>query len=81
MLALRPGCECCDVDLAPDSPEARICTYECTFCAGCVEHCLDGVCPNCTGNFVVRPIRPTFLLEKDPPSTERVVQTGLHRSR
>lgn len=79
MLALRPSCECCDRDLAPDSPDARICTYECTFCAACVQRCLDGRCPNCTGNFVPRPVRPAFLLEKDPPSTERVFQAGLHR--
>ncbi len=79
MLELRPSCECCDVDLPPASPEARICTYECTFCADCVEGCLDGTCPNCTGTFVPRPIRPAFLLEKDPPGTERVFQAGLHR--
>jgi hypothetical protein len=81
MLELRPGCECCDADLPVDSPEARICTYECTFCGDCVEHCLKGTCPNCTGNFVPRPIRPAFLLEKDPPSVERVFQQGLHKPR
>lgn len=79
MLAIRPNCECCDRDLPPASELARICTYECTFCADCVEGCLSGVCPNCTGNFVPRPIRPAFLLEKDPASTERVFQAGLHR--
>jgi uncharacterized protein len=51
MLELRPSCECCDRDLPPDSPHARICTYECTFCAECVETRLHGVCPNCGGNF------------------------------
>jgi hypothetical protein len=80
MLELRPGCECCDRDLPPDSPDARICTYECTFCADCVEHCLDGVCPNCGGNFVPRPIRPPAALAKDPAGTERVFQPGLHRT-
>ncbi|MFL6157217.1 MAG: DUF1272 domain-containing protein [Marmoricola sp.] len=80
MLELRPSCECCDTDLAVDSPDARICTYECTFCADCVELCLRGTCPNCTGSFVPRPVRPAFLLEKDPPSTVRVFQAGLHRS-
>lgn len=79
MLALRPSCECCDRALPPDDVEARICTYECTFCADCVEYCLHDVCPNCTGNFAARPVRPTFLLAKDPPSTERVYQAGLHR--
>ena len=52
MLELRPGCECCDRDLPPDLSEARICTYECTFCAGCAEGVLGGVCPNCGGNLV-----------------------------
>ena len=49
MLELRPNCECCDVDLPPDSLDARICTFECTFCAGCVDEVLGGVCPNCGG--------------------------------
>ena len=74
MLALRPNCECCDRDLAPDSPDARICTFECTFCAECVETKLGGACPNCDGNFSVRPIRPGALLAKYPASTERVVK-------
>jgi len=72
MLALRPNCECCDKDLPPDSTEARICTFECTFCADCVEGVLKGVCPNCGGNFVPRPIRPAEKLAKYPPSTERM---------
>jgi len=72
MLELRPSCECCDRDLPPDSPDARICTYECTFCADCVEHRLNGVCPNCGGNFEPRPIRPAAALVRDPPSTRRV---------
>ena len=79
MLELRPNCECCDRDLPPDADDAMICTYECTFCAHCVEHCLGEVCPNCGGNFAPRPIRPAGLLEKDPPSTERVFHAGLHR--
>jgi hypothetical protein len=72
MLELRPSCECCDRDLPPDSPDARICTYECTFCAECVEHRLRGICPNCGGNFVPRPIRPPAALANDPASTVRV---------
>jgi len=74
MLALRPNCECCDRDLAPDSPDARICTFECTFCAQCVETRLGGRCPNCGGNFAPRPIRPAQLLERFPASTERVTK-------
>lgn len=80
MLALRPSCECCDRDLPPDSPDARICTYECTWCADCVELCLGGRCPNCGGNLVARPLRPTAMLAQDPASTERVFQPGLHRA-
>ena len=74
MLELRPSCECCDRDLPPDSELARICTYECTFCADCVEHRFGGVCPNCGGNFQPRPIRPVSHLAKDPASTVRVVR-------
>ena len=54
----RPTCEHCDLDLPPQSPDARICTYECTFCADCVEPTLHDVCPNCGGGFAPRPIRP-----------------------
>ncbi|MCR5881175.1 DUF1272 domain-containing protein [Phenylobacterium sp. J367] len=74
MLALRPNCECCDKDLPPESAEARICTFECTFCADCVESRLGGMCPNCGGNLVARPIRPAHLLAKYPASTERVLK-------
>ena len=70
MLALRPNCECCDRDLPPDA-DARICTFECTFCADCAEEVFHGVCPNCGGNLVERPIRPAAKLEKYPPSKER----------
>jgi len=72
MLILKPNCECCDRDLPPESPDARICTYECTFCAECVETRLGGACPNCGGNFAPRPIRPPAKLLKDPASTQRV---------
>lgn len=71
MLALRPSCECCDRNLPPASREAMICTYECTFCADCVDK-LGGICPNCSGDLVRRPIRPVAKLAKNPPSTTRV---------
>ena len=71
MLELRPNCECCDRDLPPDSKEARICTYECTFCATCASEVFKGACPNCGGNLVARPIRPAARLAKDPASTNR----------
>jgi hypothetical protein len=74
MLELRPTCENCNKALPPDSLEARICTYECTFCATCVDGVLENVCPNCGGGFVPRPIRPSKnwrganFLGKDPAS-------------
>ena len=72
MLQLRPSCECCNVDLPPESADARICSFECTFCANCVDGVLHGVCPNCGGGFVARPRRPAAKLAKYPASTERV---------
>src|SRR6201986_2777340 len=75
---LRPNCEYCDRGLPPAATEARICTYECTFCADCVETKLQNVCPNCGGGFVPRPIRPTtewrsgLSVVKRPPSDKRV---------
>ncbi len=74
MLALRPNCECCDRDLPPASDKARICTFECTFCATCADTILQGRCPNCGGNLVARPIRPAHLFERAPASTERVLR-------
>ncbi len=74
MLKLKPNCENCDRDLPPESGEARICSFECTFCASCAEGVLNGVCPNCGGNFVPRPIRPAAMLAKYPASSERAVR-------
>jgi hypothetical protein len=71
MLILKPNCECCDRDLSPDSVEARICTFECTFCEACAENVFGGVCPNCKGELVRRPIRPAAMLAKYPPASER----------
>jgi hypothetical protein len=59
MLELRPICENCACELAPDSTEARICSFECTFCRSCVEGVLANVCPNCGGGFQPRPVRPS----------------------
>jgi len=74
MLALRPSCELCDRDLPPDSTEAMICSFECTFCATCVRETLFDVCPDCGGGFSPRPLRPRDRLAKYPPSAERVVK-------
>jgi len=81
MLQLRPNCECCDKDLPPESTEARICSFECTFCAACATGVLAGRCPNCGGEFVPRPRRPTGPLARNPASTQRVLrQTPCERS-
>jgi len=72
MLELRPNCEHCDKDLPPDSTEAIICSFECTFCRACVEGKLNNICPNCGGNFVARPIRLAEVLKKYPASSKRV---------
>jgi hypothetical protein len=69
---MRPGCEWCDVDLPPDSTDARICSFECTFCATCVDGPLAGICPNCGGGFVMRPTRPAEKLANNPASTVRI---------
>jgi hypothetical protein len=77
-LELRPNCEYCDRDLPPHSTLARICTYECTFCADCVDQKLHNVCPNCGGGFTPRPIRPQtewrpgVSVARQPASTRRV---------
>ncbi|PLY15795.1 MAG: DUF1272 domain-containing protein [Sedimenticola sp.] len=78
MLELRPGCEHCNKPLPPNSTEARICSYECTFCVTCVETLLKNTCPNCGGGFSERPIRPSInwkgnnYLGADPASTNVV---------
>jgi hypothetical protein len=87
MLELRPTCENCNKALPPNSLEARICTFECTFCAACVEDVLGNVCPNCGGGFERRPIRPARnwkndnYLGKHPASTtvkHRPVSASMH---
>ena len=87
MLELRPTCEHCNRALPPASLEARICSYECTFCAACVEGVLGNVCPNCGGGFTARPIRPSRnwkgcnYLGKDPASIQvkhRPVDPAIH---
>ena len=72
MLEMRPNCECCDKDLPPDAADAMICTFECTYCRECTGSRLKGVCPNCGGDLRPRPVRPSRLLEKYPPSTKRI---------
>lgn len=58
MLEMRANCERCEAALPHGSPDARICSYECTFCADCADGPLGGKCANCGGQLVGRPIRP-----------------------
>ena len=58
MLELRPTCEHCNKALPPASLDARTCSFECSFCADCVQQVLAGICPNCGGRFTPRPVRP-----------------------
>jgi hypothetical protein len=76
MLELRPNCECCNRDLPPESVDARICSFECTFCAPCAESRFGGKCPNCGGELVSRPRRPAAKLVTSPASTRRVYKLG-----
>jgi hypothetical protein len=74
MLAMRPNCECCGGDLPPDSKAAMICSLECTFCADCAAEHFNGICPNCGGELVRRPIRPADQLARHPAQVERVIK-------
>src|SRR4051812_13751000 len=87
LLELRPSCEHCNKALPPASLEARICSFECTFCEGCVTAVLRDVCPNCGGGFAPRPIRPARTGQRDnslgryPASTSvrhKPVDAALH---
>lgn len=74
MLILKPNCECCDKDLPPDATDARICTFECTFCAKCAEDHFNNICPNSGGDQVRRPIRTADKLIGSPASTVRFIK-------
>jgi len=89
MLELRPTCENCNRQLPPESAEAMICTFECTFCKHCATRLLHNVCPNCGGGFAPRPIRPRInwkdenCLGKYPASQKikhRPVDLAAHRA-
>jgi hypothetical protein len=89
MLELRPNCEHCNKPLPPDSTEAMICSFECTFCTLCIGTILGNVCPNCGGGFAARPIRPSRNLKGGnylgayPASTtpkHRPVDVAAHRA-
>ena len=78
ILDMCPDCHACGRDLPPDTREAWICSFECTFCADCAENKLENVCPNCGGGFAPRPIRPQrewrpgLCAVKQPPSDKRM---------
>ena len=74
MLEIRTSCENCDSPLPNESDQAMICTFECTFCSGCVENILKNVCPNCGGGFEKRPSRPKVLLQKHPARMDKILK-------
>jgi len=74
MLEIKPICENCGKALPNGSTEAMICTFECTFCADCVNNVLFNVCPNCGGGFEKRPVRPAHLLGKYPVGTTKYLK-------
>jgi hypothetical protein len=55
MLDMKATCETCDAVLG-DTAEARICSFECTFCVSCAD-ATSSVCPNCGGELAARPKR------------------------
>lgn len=75
MLEIRQCCENCGKNLQNDSNEAMICTFECTFCAQCVENILENVCPNCGGGFEKRPTRPNSFLTKYPVKNDSIFKS------
>jgi len=72
MLEIRPICEQCGKPLPPNATDAMICTFECTYCADCVNNILYNVCPKCRGGFEKRPIRTKYALQKYPAASTRV---------
>jgi hypothetical protein len=65
VLEMREQCERCQVALGAAGP-ARICSYECTFCAECAT-AMSGTCPNCGGELVARPRRAAAPVAAAPP--------------
>jgi hypothetical protein len=74
MLQLRPRCECCDVAFPRESGEARICSFECSFCWSCAGSVLAWRWASCGGEMVDRPSRPAEKLAKYPALRERFVK-------
>jgi uncharacterized protein len=52
-LEMKGSCEKCGVTLTAGEV-AYICSFECTYCANCVEE-MNAVCPNCGGQLARRP--------------------------
>ncbi len=72
MLEIRPNCEHCNKVLSNTTTEAMICSFECTYCKTCAIEIFENVCPNCSGNFAERPIRPKREIEKHPASSKQI---------
>ena len=78
---MRPGCECCDRDLSPSHSDVYICSFECTWCADCVDGFPGRRCPNCGGALTLRPLRAPEKLLTAPGCTLRVVHPDCLRAR
>jgi uncharacterized protein len=65
---MKPACERCGAPLPPDSVCARICAFECTFCAECSGQFLQGNCPNCGGALCPRPPKREVGATPDSPT-------------
>ncbi len=72
MIEIRTNCENCNTSLPPNSEEAMICAFECTFCETCIKTILQNVCPNCGGGFEKRPILRKEYLSKYPASNKNI---------
>ena len=55
-LEMREKWEKCGKALPHESPDAYICSYECTWCGSCTK-AMHHTCPNCGGELVKRPQR------------------------
>jgi len=66
MLTMKTQCERCSSSLPADIDGAFICSFECTYCAGCAEEELGYRCPNCGGVLVERPTRVGDALRRAP---------------
>lgn len=61
MLKMKKQCEACQAETGL-AAVAYICSFECTFCEACAKK-MNCICPNCSGNLVLRPTRKRSPVE------------------